>query len=393
MERSRVFISYSHKDIDFLTRLNVHLKHLERKGLVDVWSDLKIKTGDDWRKEIENALVSASVAILLVSADFLASDFIANDELPKLLDAAQTRGTRIIPVILKTCAYLRTPELAKFQSINNPAKPVINMSHGKREELWDKVAQAVTEDISQATEDEKKQSVPNGFPTNIHLQYRSGQHIRHKKFGDGIVLESQLTQGNEEVRIRFENKQHGTKRLAIKFSDLEIIRNEPKSLDEAMTLIEEARQALKLNDLDLALSLAENVAYVWPDNLMANYVIANTAFRLNKFEKALEHGLRILDYEDNITGYSIVASSLMELGRWDDAVPYLQKEYNLTMPDKKFEVWVKLGSAYDHIGNLDQAIDCYRAAGNLAENMSDRELMRNKITYLRTLQGKKGKRG
>lgn len=76
-----VFVSYSHKDSAHLERLRVHLKPLEKLGVVDVWDDTKIKVGNDWKKEIDAALHQAAIAVLIVSADFLASDFIVDNEL------------------------------------------------------------------------------------------------------------------------------------------------------------------------------------------------------------------------------------------------------------------------------------------------------------------------
>ena len=98
-EPALVFVSYSHKDARHLARLQVHLTDLVRRGLVDLWSDTKIVPGTNWREEIKRALESATIGVLLVSADFLASQFIAEDELPPLLKAARTRGTVILPVI------------------------------------------------------------------------------------------------------------------------------------------------------------------------------------------------------------------------------------------------------------------------------------------------------
>jgi len=82
--RARVFISYSHHDVKWLERLRVHLKPLIRKQVVDLWDDTRISPGMDWRREIDTALSAASVAVLLISADFLASDFIVDNELPVL---------------------------------------------------------------------------------------------------------------------------------------------------------------------------------------------------------------------------------------------------------------------------------------------------------------------
>ena len=70
-----VFISYSHADRKWLERLQVHLRPLIRDSIADIWDDTRIKPGDSWQLEIRKALESASVAVLLISADFLASEF------------------------------------------------------------------------------------------------------------------------------------------------------------------------------------------------------------------------------------------------------------------------------------------------------------------------------
>ncbi len=149
-KRNTIFISYSHADKErkWLSRAQTHLKQLELQGLVDRWDDTRIKAGQDWRKEIAQALESSSVAILLVSANFLASDFIHENELPPLLMAAEKRGTLIIPVIASACGFARLPELSKLQAINSPSNTLADMSLAKQDRLWDGVVERIQEFLS-----------------------------------------------------------------------------------------------------------------------------------------------------------------------------------------------------------------------------------------------------
>lgn len=130
-----------------------HLRCYEQESLLDVWADTRIKTGQDWKREIALALDRASVAILLISADFLASEFIRNNELPPLLEAARTDGVKIMPVILGHCGYESMPHLKKFQAINSPSKPVSSMSVTARDKLWAQLAKSIADELPLPTEE------------------------------------------------------------------------------------------------------------------------------------------------------------------------------------------------------------------------------------------------
>lgn len=141
--RTQVFISYSHKDSNWLERLHVHLKPLERPGLIDRWDDTRIRPGAKWREEIEKAIERARVVIMLISADFLASDFIITKELPPLLQAAASGGALILPVIVSPCRFKKTQGLEQFQAINSPDKPLTALNRTNREKIFLQVADAV----------------------------------------------------------------------------------------------------------------------------------------------------------------------------------------------------------------------------------------------------------
>ncbi|HEV7397240.1 MAG TPA: TIR domain-containing protein [Pyrinomonadaceae bacterium] len=134
-KRSTVFISYSHQDAEWLARLRIHLRPLEREEKVEIWDDTKITTGTEWNEEIRKALSLTKVAVLLISADFLASDFIAADELPPLLLAAKEDGAKILPLILSPSRFLQTRNLAQFQAANDPAKPLIGLTKAEQENI------------------------------------------------------------------------------------------------------------------------------------------------------------------------------------------------------------------------------------------------------------------
>lgn len=166
MKRNQIFISYSHADAEHLQRLRVHLRPFERDGLVEVWADTRIRPGQRWRQEIGSALERAAVSILLVSADFLASDFIADNELPPLLKAAQEKGLKILPVVLKPCAFLELDELSQFQAFNDPNLPLINLAEGEREKLWHTIAVTVRNELAAAKPREHAESVSSGVASD-----------------------------------------------------------------------------------------------------------------------------------------------------------------------------------------------------------------------------------
>jgi len=142
-KRKNVFISYSSFDKSYLNRLLVHLKPLEKKGLIDAWSDKKITVGDKWCDEIEKALNASQVAILLISADFLASDFIVDDELAPILKKQESEGLSIIPVVLKPCRFERDKSISIFQAINSPTEPLTSMDEHNRELIYDAVSERI----------------------------------------------------------------------------------------------------------------------------------------------------------------------------------------------------------------------------------------------------------
>jgi len=122
-ERNKVFISYSHEDKQWLKRLQTMLKPLIRSQIIDLWDDTQIPVGKNWLEAITSALEAAKVAVLLVSPDFLASDFIANEELPIFLNAERKGGLKIVVIHISPRLYDHT-EISHYQAANDTERPL-----------------------------------------------------------------------------------------------------------------------------------------------------------------------------------------------------------------------------------------------------------------------------
>jgi TIR domain len=105
MSKPIVFVSYSHHDRKEMVSVVQHLSVLSDKFKAEGWQDTQIQAGMNWEKEIYDAIDSATVAILLITVNFLNSEFIKNKELPRLLERKRRGEIRIIPLIMKHCAW------------------------------------------------------------------------------------------------------------------------------------------------------------------------------------------------------------------------------------------------------------------------------------------------
>lgn len=126
--KGTVFVSYSRADRAWLDRLRVHLAPLERSGLIEIWHDGKIEAGALWKLEIERVLASASAAILLISANFLASEFIYANELPPILDRHSKAGIKVIPLIVGNSLFDCDAMLSGLNAFNDPKRPLSAMT-------------------------------------------------------------------------------------------------------------------------------------------------------------------------------------------------------------------------------------------------------------------------
>src|SRR4030095_11328105 len=110
-----VFISYSHRDEMWKDRLLTQLGVLQQQNILELWHDRRIGAGADWSQDICKAMEAAHCAVLLVSAHFLTSSFILQEEVSRLLTRRQQEGIPIVPILVTPCPWRRVPWLARMQ--------------------------------------------------------------------------------------------------------------------------------------------------------------------------------------------------------------------------------------------------------------------------------------
>ncbi len=135
-----IFYSYSHKDELFRETLETHLSILKRQGYIDGWQDRRIAPGDNWEEEINLNLQSAKIILLLVSSNFLASDYCYDSETILALEQHEKKDCVVIPVILKPCLWTNS-HFKHLQALPKDGKPITTWKN--EDEAWLDVAEGV----------------------------------------------------------------------------------------------------------------------------------------------------------------------------------------------------------------------------------------------------------
>jgi TIR domain len=125
-----------------------------------VWSDAEIKTGASWDREIARAITTSDVAILLVSADYLASDFIANRELPTLLKSASQGRTLIRPLMISPAHLGPDNPLLRFQFVNDLNRPLSSLKPTERDNVFAEVARVIQQRLPKLARPQKGEKPP-----------------------------------------------------------------------------------------------------------------------------------------------------------------------------------------------------------------------------------------
>lgn len=310
-----IFYSYAHEDESLREELETHLSLLKRQGLLSEWHDRQIRAGQKWADEISTHLDTADVILLLVSANFLASDYCWSQEMRRALERQQAGQAWVIPIILRSVDWHSAP-FSSLQALPRNAKPITSWPN--RDEAWTDVARGIRLIIE----------------------------------GDGVSPKSEEENSTPDTK----DSPDGSIHIGESVSGNEIITEDPNVTSVVFSKIQQLAQALKgpfpFAALALVLGVILTILALLPlSGVVGGLYMAKQDVR--EIERAYELGKFNIDNE-----------------HWIDAIDYLRK---IPESHSYYRVAVSyLGMALLKLKRHREALDAYQQAEKSSKDDHER---------------------
>lgn len=200
----KIFFSYSHKDEEMRNELEKHFSIIKRNGLIESWYDRRILAGEEFNPGIMANLENSQIILLLVSPDFLASDYCWEKEVLRAIEKHRKGESVVIPVILEPCDWQEAP-FGKLKALPTDGKPISKFPN--MNDAYLDVVKGIKEVINSKFSSSKRKSIKSTLATENHnapKQFRSGNLRVKKKFSDRDNDEF-INKTYQYIKIYFEN--------------------------------------------------------------------------------------------------------------------------------------------------------------------------------------------
>uniref|UniRef100_UPI0039C64D2D tetratricopeptide repeat protein n=1 Tax=Anabaena sp. CCY 9402-a TaxID=3103867 RepID=UPI0039C64D2D len=426
MKSIEVFISYHQEDEELWKKLETHLASLRREKIITTWSNRKIVPGQEIEAEINKYLKRAGLILLLVSPDFIASDYHWTVEVTRALEQDAKGKARVIPVLLRHADW-DNPPINKLSPLPSNRQPIKSKGWTDQDEAFLEVVKGIRQEVARlvasSTYSPPKESSANQEPLALKPEADNAPSQPDKQFETDLTLElplsiAELTYGTEKkialddgsitvtvpsgfipgkkLRIRGKGKlnpitnQRGDLYLkVVSFQDVDVsLKNYQQKLRQyeqelikvlqwEYPLSEHSReglknyqQMLKLRDEDVTL-LEEKVTAQELEKLEYQVTsLINEADRLGddkKFEEAaLKYKAALRLDPNSVLAHNNLGYALKKQGKLEAAIASYQTALRL---DPNFaNAHNNLGSALYSQGKLEAAIASYQTALRLDPN-------------------------
>ena len=191
-----VFFSYAHEDERLRDSLAKHLRILERQGIIKSWSDRCILPGQEWDGQINENLEAADIILLLISADFLASDYCWETEVKRAMEKHESGKAIVIPIILRSCIWISAP-FGKLKPLPRDAKPINSF------EDLDSILTKIAEEIRRIVRE--VQSLKEDFTKQNNNNQSSKTQARYRQNSD---IPESTVQNNRIKEVKYKKQIH-----------------------------------------------------------------------------------------------------------------------------------------------------------------------------------------
>lgn len=183
----KIFFCYAHEDEALLNKLKAHLRPLQRVGLIDVWHDRDISAGTKWEEEINKHLNEANIILLLVSPDFMDSDYCYGKEMRRALERDQRGEARAIPIILRPVMWQQSP-FGKIQALPTDGKPVVSAFWHSPDEAFLNIAEGISKVVEKLiNRDDIKAAASTGL-FRLKVEYQIERELSNSSFEEGSKI-------------------------------------------------------------------------------------------------------------------------------------------------------------------------------------------------------------
>jgi tetratricopeptide (TPR) repeat protein len=385
-----IFCCYARKDQSLLNELKIHLIPLKRQGLITIWADTDIDAGIEWDKEIEKHLDTAQIILLLISPEFIASDYCYSTEMKRAMERHECGEARVIPIILRHTSWQLAP-FGKLQPLPTGAKPVISSSWHNKNVAFHDVAEGIRKTVERLITKlaEATETIPTAIITNVGKVSTSSSplqispptpSLKNKKQPRGNVR--QLTKHYTEILDAYEQALQLDPTDAYAYTLKGDALYDLERYEEALAAYEQAIQldpenpytyifkGHALDDLECyeeALAAYEQALQHIPDDAFVQGCKSITLYDLERYEEALaacERSIE-LDPNDRFTHFH-KGLILYALDRTEEALAAYEQSIQLDHVDDF--VYQCKGDALYNLERYEEALAAYEQAIQLDPN-------------------------
>lgn len=312
----KIFYCYSHRDKALRDELEEHLEPLRRSGQITTWYDREIQPGMEWKTEIDKHLNTSDIVLLLVSSNFMRSDYCYGIEMRRALERYDTGETRVIPIILRAVEWKET-QIGKFQALPTDGKPITLWRN--HDEAFQDVVRGIRKVVEELNLNVNKKNITTTDASVVKINTKTNIAISEPKHTIGQWLKEAVAQSK-------------------------------------------ARQWMQ------ALAAYEHVTQIDPDDASSFHKMADILAKLERYEEALTKYERVIQLNhNNGTVYMKIGDILMKFQRYEDALVAFERAITYAIDDlplscPRADAFLRKGDVLSQLERYEEALAAYDEA-------------------------------